>query len=282
MLRHSKLLSSLIFSTAIIFLSPSPTTSATDAPISFAEKITAFQNHKERKPADWFSQESPWHPFLKRQFSEGLTPEETEKSLKAQKTGLCQTVIDLEILGFQRLYPDWAQALKMKSVRQSFVRDILPHHAPSLIRCNAHKILKSIIAKAKAEGPEYFPYNLPFGETDEKFGRIVSAGEKKFRSVFTRLKRLAFCRYDKLAILDLFEIKARWNRSDLGPREFYYLLKRAEQLGIKVPDADRRRREFSHEINPFVLARMRAAFESGDIDQAQNELRWIFVICHQA
>jgi len=103
--------------------------------------LTSFQKQfndwkKSRFPGS-SGLENPWKPYLNRPFYEGLSLQDQKLYLSLQDSGDCLSVIQLDLIGFSRLYPFLNPAFERKDIRTDFEGAVAHRYSQGARRCDA-------------------------------------------------------------------------------------------------------------------------------------------------
>jgi len=82
--------------------------------------IKQFDDQNEIRVGNNPGFKNPWKPYMVRPFYEGLSLQEQKLYLSLQESGDCFSVIQLDLIGFLRLYPFLIPALERKDIRAGF------------------------------------------------------------------------------------------------------------------------------------------------------------------
>jgi len=170
---------------------------------------TAFSATSE-KPADqrrWRGADSPFAPYLKRPFTDGLSPAERHLSDAAAGRADCRTVAALDLIGFQRLYPQLAQAWTADNMHDVF-RDHVQRGSLASLRCRAWRDYISVVLRYRQSEPALSGLALERGLINWPEDGDVPSGTD--RTDYTRAIRvlftLAFCENVPPAAADLLAL----------------------------------------------------------------------------
>lgn len=208
--------------------------------------LTSFQKQfndwKKSKFPESSGLENPWKPYLDRPFYEGLSLQNQKLYLSLQDSGDCFSVIQLDLIGFSRLYPFLTPAFERKDIRASFEGNITFQYSEGVRRCFAFKsarkasfpknnidVQKAIVLSLKGDrkflASNIFPIsNLELPET-------------VIKNAFMNIYYLAICRNYMPAIRDL-ENYSKKKKIILTPIDKAYLSIRSAELGMNgIPSA---------------------------------------------
>lgn len=114
----------------------------------------------------WLEEDSPWHPFLKQPFHEGLSHAHRVAHARLIGDVKCREAAGYERRGFYKLYPELRNALSDKLVWKIFRQYILPIHSYRHRLCLAMRLLAPAVAKARRYGTNVFFYHFSFESED--------------------------------------------------------------------------------------------------------------------
>ncbi len=237
-----------------------------------------------RPKSKWLEPDSPWHPYLKRRFEDGLSTEDRQLSRSRQAVGECETVLTLELKGFLALYPNVKINLLDPDTKRVFETEIVPAVSPDYKRCRAWADLIAVV------------------ETEKRRWNLVGFGRGSLPSVFllsrrsdahpdlARMERiaatflsLAVCDQYEPAYGDLVYLQADLGVLYLGYEELLYITQQAKRAGINAAAIEplvRRaeRRVDRYRLRDGVVRVPRDAFRSGAMLFAPQ---WMSELCRQ-
>ena len=249
-----------------------------DTGTQFTNEVHEFQK-LVLKQNDWFSPQSPWFPYLRRQNEEGLSPIQTKQYLIYQAQGQCKELTNLEVAGFSRLHPELAVAMKDNLVKSIFIEKIIPRHSFGFRRCKALALLNPIIEAEKKLDPEFYYLTIPSTNLNAIPKKIYDPREVSLRKAFKVLFDLAACDDHKPAIQDiLFYSDLRLNL--VGYHQLYYFYHRAQRHGLATPDIEQLAREIRQvELSPR-LRKLQKLLSSRDLTASRKLVfRIAYVSC---
>jgi len=213
-----------------------PVLSAAEQSISgqFISKVHAYRNVGLVGKDDWKSLSSPWAPYVSRQYSEGLSPKQLRQYLIFQKEGRCEQLLNLELIGFESLYPELSRALSDNIVKQIFTHEIVPSHSFGAMRCRAYAMLNPIIEREKQHSPIYYYLSIPGTNLSGTPEKIYEYREVILREAFSIIYSLAACEDYKPAIADIIEY-SKLHLIFVDRYQKYYFYLRAKHYGLETP-----------------------------------------------
>ncbi|MEM7774262.1 MAG: hypothetical protein AAF732_01535 [Pseudomonadota bacterium] len=198
----------------------------------------AFKERKQRKLTHdlWDAEKGPWASYLGVPFKNGLSPREKKLYETAVRTGLCDTVQALQLVGFLQLYPFLRSAHARFGVSQIFKNSVIDRSLDSRY-CSARSNL--IIAMRYVDVYQLnivFPINLKRKRPIMRDpNRTITKPERAQNSICGAMSSLVFLAFEddyKPAMRDLLEFVDQKELVQLPPAVDYYLRKRARRLGI--------------------------------------------------
>lgn len=129
----------------------------------FLERFKAFQPALNTQASGWLEGGSPWAPYLRQQFTKGLSESDRLLSEKLQTQARCEEVLTLEQRGFIGLFKNLRWAFRHERVLQSFDGKLVPAFSYAYQRCRARHELVKLIEKEKRKhsGDALFFGRLP-------------------------------------------------------------------------------------------------------------------------
>lgn len=103
----------------------------------FIQDFDRFAKEKSQSKMHWIDSASPWAPFLKQQFSKGLSNEQLDESLTLERQERCNAVLTLALKGFNKLYPNLALIFLQSRIIDVFEDEIVPRFSHRYRRCVA-------------------------------------------------------------------------------------------------------------------------------------------------
>ncbi|MCC2111900.1 MAG: hypothetical protein KDJ16_07695 [Hyphomicrobiales bacterium] len=235
---------------------------------------------------DWQSEKSPWRPYLRRPFSDGLSDEAVALREEHERRGNCQPVITAEQTGFLNLYPYLLLVLMRDDIRTVFETEIVPARSAPYRRCIAHRKLYEVFEPLRRKWPadqvylggEEPVFSLNFCTRDETEPR-----DPLFNEAVCDLLRLAVCVDYPPAYRDLFALGADEPVFLVSELAAFYLVLRAEQLGFRPEKAPLFLRKSMDPsglaAQPRVSRRLSRAMTEGRLEDARREVGHLFDIC---
>jgi len=212
--------------------------------------LTSFQKQfndwkKSRFPGS-SGLENPWKPYLKRPFYEGLSLQDQKLYLSLQDSGDCLSVIQLDLIGFSRLYPFLNPAFERKDIRTDFEGAVAHRYSQGARRCDAlWSVREASSAKNKINVQKAITlplkndrlYSGPFSRSSVQPVSDLDLPGRKKENAFMNIYYLAICRDYIPAIRDLEEYSKK-KRIILTPIDKTYLSIRSAELGMNgIPTA---------------------------------------------
>ena len=174
------------------------------------QRFYAAFSAAKKKPAGqrrWRGADSPFAPYLKRPFTDGLSPAERDLSNAAAAQADCRTVAALDLIGFQRLYPQLAQAWTANEMHDVF-RDDVQRGSLASLRCRAWRDYITVVSRYRQSDPALAGLPLERGLIKWPEGSDVPSGTDRAEYVgaIRVLFALAFCENVPPAAADLLAL----------------------------------------------------------------------------
>lgn len=226
------------------------------------ESFYAAFSTTKKKPAGqrrWRGSDSPFMPYLKQPFTDGLSPAERTLSDAAAARADCRTVAALDLIGFQRLYPQLAQAWTADDMHDVF-RDHVQRGSLASLRCRAWRDLINVISRYRHSKPALSGLRLERGLIDWPEGSNVPS--RTDRAEYVRAIRilfaLAFCENVPPAAADLLTLHE--NGTVMLPDNEQSLLAALAQLAglpLRASEAELAGLVLSNQVRRAQLTRVR-------------------------
>ncbi len=228
--------------------------------------------------SQWKKPSSPFHPYLDRNFVEGLTPDQVKQYQRAQKLQRCETIRNLEQQGFLNLYPFLRPAFErddIPGIEQDrliiiFNKKIARFRSLAFQFCRQQKALEKSNQDARRLRFSFSPIRTldqPKGQEQD----AMFLGWKKQSAISRRcsaigsLISLALVDEYRSAVKVVLRLIEKPNTLTLPPDIEYYLRKLARRLGVR--QSNRR----SHERRLFAAL---SAKEKKNLDRMGIIDRW--------
>ena len=155
----------------------------------------------------WRGADGPFAPYLKQPFTDGLSPAERSLSDAAAARADCRTVAALDLIGFQRLYPQLAPAWLADEMHDVF-RDHVQRGSHAARRCNAWWNLISVVLRYPQSEPALSGLALERGLIDwpEDSDAPSDTDRAEYVRAIRALFALAFCENVSSAAADLLAL----------------------------------------------------------------------------
>ncbi len=202
----------------------------------FLSKYTQLKNERMHS-LHWFRRDlSPWLPYLKQPFEDGLSERDKKRYLDAQNVHRCYEVSDLDVKGFLNLYPQLGRLFTDLSIRYDFIIDVASELSRGKRRCAALQHLdRDFLVRARGVDVEIE------GEDWSKNERLALPAAAypwpNSDNPLHQLKLVAFCGDYRPAIADLLQFD----------RAYEDVLTSTERAYLRT-------RAFHHEIKPYRTA----------------------------
>lgn len=184
----------------------------------------------------------PWKPFMAHPFHEGLSLKQRKLYLELQESGDCQSVIQMDLIGFLTLYPVLIRAFERNQIRSSFEHAIVFWHSNGARRCdalNSARKASSSINNTHMQRTITLPLRkerLPTYSNKIISSRLDSLKQKQ-ENAYMNIYYLAVCKSYIPAIRDLEEFAIE-KKISLAPIDKTYLSIRSAELGMNgVPSS---------------------------------------------
>jgi len=224
----------------LIFFIPSGSYAQVSENGALTKFIKQFDAWKKSKFRESSGLVNPWKPYLGRSFFEGLSVPDQKLYLSLQESGDCFSVIQLDLLGFSRLYPFLTPAFERKDIRTNFEGNMAFQHSVGVRRCFAFRsvreassaknninVQKAITLPLKNDRL----YSGPFSRSSVRPASNLDLPGRKKENAFMNIYYLAICRNYMPAIRDLEEFSKK-EQIILTPIDKTYLSMRSSELGM--------------------------------------------------
>lgn len=259
--RITALLAAFVFSVSALPVAAGPDAWRMPAPEELQRFYTAFSQAKKKPVGQrrWRGADSPFAPYLKQPFTDGLSPAERTLSDAAAARADCRTVAALDLIGFQRLYPQLAPAWLADEMHDVF-RDHVQRGSLASLRCRAWQDYIGVVLRYRQSEPVLSGLALERGLINWPEDSDVPSGTD--RAEYTRAIRvlfaLAFCENVLPAAADLLTLHK--NGTVLLPDNERSLLAALAQLAglpLRPSEAELAGRVLSNQVRRAQLTRVR-------------------------
>ena len=258
--RITALLAAFVFSVSALPVAAGPDAWRTPATEEIKRFYAAFSAIKAKPAGErrWRGGDSPFAPYLERPFTDGLSPAERSLSEAAAARADCRTVAALDLIGFQRLYPQLAPAW-LKDEMHDVFRDHVQRGSHAARRCNAWWNFISVVLRYPQSDPALSGLALERGLIDWPEGRDAPSGTDRAEYVraIRALFALAFCENVPPAAADLLALHE--NGTVLLPDNERSLLAALAQLAglpLRASEAELAQLVLANQIRRAQLTRV--------------------------
>ncbi len=263
---------------------------ATSASDSFLHQFEQFAIDEDSSALDWVGPDSPWYPYLGRDFAEGIPSGSRAQFENAVRQGRCDMVLTQLQRGLLGLYPDLLLLFANERVRTNFEDKILKQHASAYQRCRAHEMMIPVIeaAKRRMPGDEMFFGLLPsiylYGQVPDPSPGWTEEDVAHYSRGIRQLVHLAVCRHDAGALQDLFDLAKNFHFMYVfSEADALYLESLAEQAEIAAPFHSLMREQAGlnsgESFHPAQVRALRARLASGNFEEALETLPRFKALC---
>ncbi len=270
-----------LFAAGVIVASASPGHAEHEggpADRSFARAVSGFKERAREDPTLWLSATSPWAPYLKRPFVDGLAPDARERLRRLARDGQCARVLTGIARGLWALHPEMKAAFLDDGVRAVFETEIAPRVSLDYRRCRARALIIPVIEAHRRKWP---------GEPDDLIDLppVTAAGAARagasplskeaaaFGRGVAKLVRLGICHGFAPALGDLRELVARFRVVLFSGVEALYVDHVLAAAGLEADIDALQRRHLGMKADmarePQKRMAMRAALQRGDLAGAR-------------
>ncbi len=238
------------------------------------------------KSPSWNTPESPWYPYLGRQFEAGLTEKQRAEARREAGQMNCEAVQTWEQWGFIGLYPDLIAVFGSAKARNHFETVVVPNHSLAYRRCRALVEINRYLHRKQREFPLDLDFRggfLPVNITTSH--HHVAPHQKAFAKGVRELGRLLVCHEYIPAYEDFQRLHRRFRETFFGDALARYLTLRMRQMGLEIADDNplylatlkRGGVPYNHNIINYI----ERSFATGDLDGARRVLWYQFRICQE-
>ena len=263
---------------------------ATPESDSFLRQFELFASDEDNLALDWTGPDSPWHPYLGRNFVDGFPPIVRAQFENSVREGRCEIVLTQLQGGFLRLYPDLLPLFADEQIRINFDDKILRQHAPAYQRCRAHEMMIPVIeaAKRRMPGDEMFFGLLPSVNLYVQVPDLIPGWSAEDVARYSRgvrqLVRLSVCSHNAGALKDLFELAEKFRFMYVfSEANALYLENLAEQAEVAAPFYSVMRAQAGlnsgESFHPAQVRAIRARLASGNLEGALEILPRFKALC---
>ncbi len=215
----------------------------------------------------WISDLSPWHPYLRQQFSAGLKPKQRTEHNKLIKAYRCEEAAKFEKIGFLRLYPELRDIFSDPFVSRMFDISIVPQVSYSDRWCRAMRMLEPIAKKAVQSQKLALEIVGKPGDIDID-GTIEDPTLTMVFAGWFVLERLALCDNYQPAIASLLKHFDEFAYAELGRASALYLLYLSKKMGIEDKDFEEKLDDVKKYVTSAEMIHIEGAFRDYPIKQS--------------
>ena len=259
---------------------------------NFIQEVEAYQlsittRHPTKSLRDkyWLTTTSPWHPYLQKQFVEGLSKFGKSRHNDYVEQGNCEKAALLEISGMLDLYPRLRAVFDNSEIRSLFSTAIHPLFSFANNRCKANRIIRPLIREAKImsadRGMHFDAYEvqLHISNSVHKPARPVNLDEIQLTTALHTLVKLALCYHYHPAIVDLVQTENELRFVAISGISGYYFCLLAKKMGYRRYYSDQNTIEKMSVLERGEIPRIEKLFGKYSIEKASNILSYRIAAC---
>ncbi|MEE9589113.1 MAG: hypothetical protein V3V97_13955 [Hyphomicrobiaceae bacterium] len=249
---------------------------------AWVEKLHPTATMDNERAALWFAPQSPWAPFLGRQFTDGLTASEKRRHRENIEKGNCEQATETELAGFLTLHPDLESAFQAPTLRQQFKTLIVPHHSLADRMCRAQRLLGPLVRESQAYGDDVYNTALAIETGAHKPPQKVTIDVELILKTRAVLENLALCHHYRPALKLIVQHAGELLYFETSGERGYYLLYLAQKLAIDIPNFAEIAASRQTGVSPVDVARIKAQFAKHPTDVASRKLWYRRNVCREA
>lgn len=227
---------------------------------------------------DWFRGRSPWLPFLEKQVSKALSPQERYRLDVALANRACGDVLEVELAAYLHSYPELRPVLDEADIGLLFREAIFPIHARAFSFCRALGIVEPLVAEARmlseegADEVDVHTVQYLIGSGRATATRPVELVEERLYDATFVLRQLAACHHHVGALEFLLRVEPQLKGLRSLPDQGVYLHRVAEALGIVEAAAFEPQMDLWDEEDRARIERIDRAFDDHSFNDAVRRL----------
>lgn len=234
--------------------------------------------------ADWFSNQSPFAPYLK---SLSMSKRSLNQLSKEQQ-GRCDEVMTDIQQKFVEHNPELAEIFLKPTILTTFEEIIIPAISNSYRRCKAWQQLSYSIERSKRRTlftVEPF-LDLPFLGLKHPPKETANKEQKFLYQALKSLTHLGLCKNEKTALKDLETLSLKMFAKIFDETESLYMDAHAKALGVETKHYEMIKNalnspKYKHQVSrePQKLLSMQAHLEAGDVSKAAKLVPALVALC---